>query len=239
MNPDPRSWRPQAFGRRKPKDLADALVEPAWDGVRVLAHVGGVRVQFVDATGEDLAEAHPEIAAELAASMRADSLVVDGYLTDQARTSGVGVALDLEEAPGMSEHMAQFFLGQKGADLVAGRGNIPGKSTARTVSQVEASAQASALEGPAPISFVAIDLLALDGEPLLEVPLLERKRLLESALVEGERVRCTPYVREPAGSFIITWRSAGFGGLAYKTANSRYRPGDPNDDWSLIEMPRR
>jgi bifunctional non-homologous end joining protein LigD len=235
MHPDPRTWRPQAFGRRKPKDLHDPIVEPAWNGVRVLAHVDGGGARLVDAAGDDLAGAHPEVVAALVAALRADSLVVDGYLTDQARESGEGVALDLYEAPGMGEHMAQFFLGKKGADMVAGRGTVPGGTTGRTVSQVEAAVKA----GPATISFVAVDLLALDDDPLLDVPLLERKRLLESSLAESNRVRRTPFVREPAGSFIITWRSAGFGGLAYKTANSRYRPGNPNDDWSLIDMPRR
>jgi hypothetical protein len=52
-------------------------------------------------------------------------------------------------------------------------------------------------------------------------------------------VRRTPYVRKPAGSFILTWRSFGFGGLAYKAANSRYLPGDANDDWCMAPMPRR
>ena len=61
MHPDPRSWRPQAFGRRKPKDLLDPLVEPAWGGVRVLAHVAGGRASLIDVGGEDLGGAHPEI----------------------------------------------------------------------------------------------------------------------------------------------------------------------------------
>ena len=235
MHPDPRTWRPQAFGHRKPKHLSDALVEPAWDGIRVLAHVTAGGAALVDAEGNDLAEAHPAIVDELRATALADSLVVDGYLTDQARVSGVGVSLDFDDIPGMGEHMAQFFLGKKGADFVAGRGAVPGRPTARPVAQAEAAA----IAGPVAITFMAIDLLALDDEPLLEVPLLERKRILESALPEGPHVRRTPYVREPAGSFIITWRAAGFGGLAYKTANSRYRPGDPNEDWSLIDMPRR
>ncbi len=236
MQPDPRTWRPQAFGQRKPKHLSDALVEPAWDGIRVLAHVTSAGAALVDADGNDLAEAHPPIVSELRATALADRLVVDGYLTDQARTSGVGVSLDFDEIPGMGEHMAQFFLGKKGADLVAGRGPIAGRpAAARPVAEAEAAAVA----GPVAITFMAIDLLALDDEPLLEVPLLERKRLLESVLPEGPRVRRTPYVREPAGSFIITWRAAGFGGLAYKEANSRYHPGAPNDEWSLIDMPRR
>ena len=235
MHQDPRGWRPPAFGRRKPKELDDPIVEPAWDGIRVLAHVADGEARLLDAAGEELGSAHPEIVAELAAAALADRLIVDGYLTDQALHSGVGVVLDVDDESGMGEHVTQFFLGRKAADYVGGRGRVPGGPAARTVAQAEAAAQA----GPAAIGFVAIDLLALDGESLLEIPLLERKRLLESVLPEGALVRRTPFVREPAGSFIITWRSAGFGGLAYKTANSRYRPGASNDDWSLMDMPRR
>jgi ATP-dependent DNA ligase len=235
MQDDPRSWRPQAFGHRKPKHLLDPVVEPAWDGVRVLAHLGADGVLLLDANGVDLAGAHPEIAAEMLAAALADSFVADGYLTDQAIRSGVGVALTVDETPSMGEHVTQFFLGKNAADYVGGRGRVPGQVTGRTIGQAEATAAAA----PAPIAFVAIDLVALGDEQLLDIPLLERKRLLESVLPEGLRVRRTPFVREPAGSFIITWRSQGFGGLAYKEANSRYRPGLPNEDWSLISMPRR
>jgi ATP-dependent DNA ligase len=235
MQPDSRAWRPQAFGPRKAKDLRDPIVEPAWDGIRVLAHVSTAGVYLVDANGADLASDHPEIAAELLADTEADAAVIDGYLTDQALLSGVGIALDIDGSPGVSEHVTQFFLGRQAADAMGGRGRVPGRATARTIGQVEAVATAA----PVPIAFVAIDLLALDNEVLLDVPLLERKRLLESVLREGDRVRRTQYVREPAGSFIITWRSFGFGGLAHKEANSRYHPGARNDDWTLMAMPRR
>ena len=235
MQTDPRSWRPQAFGRRKPKDLLDPVVEPAWDGVRVLAHLVRGDVRLVDADGIDLAAAHPEITGELAAEALAEAMVVDGYLTDQALRTGIGADFQSNEAPGMGEHMTQLFLGNRAAEHVGGRAQIPGRSTGRSVSQAEAEAAAE----PVPIALVAIDLLWLDDDILLEIPLLERKRLLESVLPEGARVRRTPFVREPATSFIVTWRALGFGGLAYKEANSRYHPGAPNDDWSLIGMPRR
>lgn len=235
MQPDPRAWRPQAFGPRKAKDLLDPIVEPAWDGIRCLAHVSRAGVRLVDADGADLSADHPEIAAELLAAAQADAAVIDGYLTDQALRSGIGVALDIDGSPGVSEHVTQFFLGKQAADYVGGRGRVPGRTAARTIGQVEAVAAAP----PVPIAFVAIDLLAFDDEVLLDVPLLERKRILESILPEGDRVRRTPFVREPAGSFIITWRSLGFGGLAHKEANSRYKPGAPNADWTLMAMPRR
>ncbi len=235
MQTDPRTWRPQPFGRRKPRDLRDTLVEPAWDGTRVLAHVARAGVSLVDAGGTDLALEHPEVVAELAAGRLAEVLVVDGYLTDQALRSAEGVLLDADEIPGMGEHVTQYFLGGRAADQLGGGGRVPGLPAGRTVKQVEAAAGRERV----PIAFVAVDLVALDGEPLLEIPLLERKRLLEGVLPEGPRVRRSPYVREPAGSFIRTWRSLGFGGLAYKEANSRYHPGAPNDGWSLVAMPRR
>ncbi len=235
MQPDPRAWRPQVYGRRKPRDLRDPLVEPAWDGIRVLAHVGPAGVSLVEGDGTDLAADHPEIAAELATSARAESLVVDGYLTVQALRSGLGVLLAVDEGPGLGEHLTQLLFGRRSARSRGGGVPVPAPSTVRAVSQPGPPAA----EGPAPIAFVAVDLVSLDDEPLLEIPLLERKRLLESVLPEGARVRRTPYVREPAGSFIITWRSLGFGGLVYKEANSRYRPGAPNDGWTLTAMPRR
>ena len=80
---------------------------------------------------------------------------------------------------------------------------------------------------------MAVDLLRIDGQNLLDLPLLERKRLLEGALTVGELVRITPYVRLPLGSIAVTWRALGFHELAYKPANSRYLPTGEPSDWAL------
>ena len=136
----------------------------------------------------------------------------------------MGVVLDVDESPGMGEHVTQFFLGRQAADHVGGRGRDPGTAHGP---DGQPGRSGRARKARVPIAFVAVDLLALDDEPLLGVPLLERKRLLESVLPESTRVRRTPFVREPAGSFMITWRSAGFGGLAYKEAEQPLPPGRP------------
>ena len=234
MNPDPRALRPQAFGDRRVRDVSDPVIEPAWDGVRVLAHLDVVaaRAAIRDSSGDDLTRDHAPIAHALLAALAADSAIVDGYLTDQATRASEGRAIVTSEIPSLSEHTSQFFLGRQGSELLGGRGR-PGRTDLG-----RAAGEKERLED-APIAFVAVDLVELDGEPLFEIPLLERKRLLESALGEGDLVRRTPYVREPAGTFIITWRSFGFGGLAYKAANSRYLPGSANDDWCMTPMPRR
>jgi ATP-dependent DNA ligase len=89
-----------------------------------------------------------------------------------------------------------------------------------------------------PICFVAVDLLAIDDDTLLDVPLLERKRILDSAFEERALVRRTPFVRPPVDQWMVAWRGMGFREVAYKAANSRYTPGDPNDDWAAVAIPR-
>jgi bifunctional non-homologous end joining protein LigD len=89
------------------------------------------------------------------------------------------------------------------------------------------------------VAFVATDLLFLDGDSLLDVPLLERKRLLESVIEPTELVRVGTYVRPPLQTWIATWRRFGFIGLTYRAANSRYHPGEERPDWALVPMPRR
>jgi hypothetical protein len=47
------------------------------------------------------------------------------------------------------------------------------------------------------------------------------------------------HVRQPIDVWIGTWRNLGFRAMAFKDANSRYRPGQPNDDWAKQDIPRR
>lgn len=83
-------------------------------------------------------------------------------------------------------------------------------------------------------AFVAIDLLRVDGQELLDVPLLERKRILEAVVVESERVRVSPHARPPVETWLATWKSAGLKGAMLKAANSRYIPGGLSPEWHAV-----
>ena len=113
------------------------------------------------------------------------------------------------------------------------RSNLDFDVTARGAI-VEAAAEAEPLDG-----FIAVDLLWLDGTSLLDVPLLERKRLLESVIVPGRLVRVSSHVRPPIDSWIATWKGMGLRGGMLKAANSRYHPNDDTIEWRSVERLNR
>lgn len=85
-------------------------------------------------------------------------------------------------------------------------------------------------------AFVAIDLLELDGEPLLDVPFQERRRLLESILEEGLHARVSPAVKQPVGGWLAGWRRAGFTHYLARHQNAAYHPGERRDDWLRVSL---
>ena len=89
------------------------------------------------------------------------------------------------------------------------------------------------------VALVVTDLLWLDDEPLLDVPLLERKRILESVVGESKLVRRGTFVRPPVDPWLGSWRAFGFSRMSYKAANSRYLPGQRNPDWTVADVPTR
>lgn len=239
---DRAAWRPAAFGDRRPREIVDPIVEPLWEGRRVLVHVEATGLRIVDAEGiavagpDSRADTGPadrpegrvqgEAAAELEAvvealhdAIRAAEAVLDGVLTVQATRSSEGILPGDVEVPTAGELAAQLVFGRHHRREDAGP-----RSERRPGDR---------------LAFVAVDLLALDGESLLDVPLLERKRLLDSVLVEGPLVRRTAFVRLPIEPWLGAWRALGFRSLAYKAANSRYLPGRSIDGWALAPIPRR
>lgn len=85
-------------------------------------------------------------------------------------------------------------------------------------------------------TFVAWDLVELDGQTLHDIPLLERRRLLASVLVEGPRVRISPSVRLPGVGWSGAWRAHGFTHYVAKHMNSRYLPGTTTAEWLQIPI---
>ena len=83
--------------------------------------------------------------------------------------------------------------------------------------------------------FAAFDLLEVDGESLLDVPLLERRRHLEGVLAPSLNVRLTPYVARGLRSWRDTLSQQGFTRVVLKNWNSTYAAGRETKDWLVVE----
>jgi hypothetical protein len=230
VQPKHSQWRPQRFGRYNGRKVHDPLIEPVWVGERVLAHIetvgsgaaeGRPFVAIQDETGE-LLDAYPEVAEAIGSATRANSLVIDGYLTDRVDRGAEGMALTAIPMPSSSDMTRQLLMG-------GGRRNEGLDRIDRPVP----------VDPSAATTFVAVDLLLVDDEEILDVPLLERKRVLESVLDENRFVRRGIYVRPPLDPWLISWRSIGFHAIAFKAANGRYRPGADNEGWAISKIPNR
>lgn len=88
--------------------------------------------------------------------------------------------------------------------------------------------------GPRAI-FAAFDLLEVDGTPLVDVPLLERKRHLEGLVEQSRNVRLTAYVTRGLRMWRETFLSQGFKRVVLKDWNSTYSAGRISDDWVVVD----
>ena len=86
--------------------------------------------------------------------------------------------------------------------------------------------------------FTAFDLLEVDGQSFLNVPLLERKRHLEGVLRPSPNVRLTAYRGRDLRSWRETLLEQGFRRAVLKDQNSIYSPGAVNDSWLVVEKIR-
>ena len=101
--------------------------------------------------------------------------------------------------------------------------------------EVDAAGNAYVRGLPGRRIFSAFDLLEVDGDSLLGVPLLERKRHLEGLLVPSVNVRLTTYVTRGLRGWRDTLAGLGFGRVVLKDWNSTYSPGQTSPTWLVVD----
>ncbi len=230
-----RDLRPQAYGLARVDRVLDPVIEPLWSGLRVLAAIDGaggggggdgdVAVLLVD-DGEPVA-GMGEIESALAGAIRADSAIIDGILIKTAQYDEFAADLAGDIAPRSGRMLTESLIGRR-------------RNVRQELADMDRRERLARTFGPdEEVAFVALDLLLVDGEWLVDVPLLERKRHLEAVLDEPPLVRQGTFVRPPFQGWVGSWRAQGFAGLVFKAANGRYVPGGVKDDWVTTPMPRR
>ncbi|HWJ45135.1 MAG TPA: DNA ligase D, partial [Gaiellaceae bacterium] len=90
-------------------------------------------------------------------------------------------------------------------------------------------------QGSGPLVLYVFDVLEVEGEPLLDLPLTERHRRLEALLDERNRTVRLSATFDDGQALYEAAQAQGLEGIVSKRADSRYEPGRRNRNWLKIK----
>jgi bifunctional non-homologous end joining protein LigD len=94
----------------------------------------------------------------------------------------------------------------------------------------------SVLAKTTPVTYVAFDLLHVDGEDIITRPLVERKKRLKSIVKEGPYLLYGDHVEAEGIRFFKEATDRGFEGVIAKESQSQYTRGVRTDYWVKIKQ---
>jgi DNA ligase D-like protein (predicted ligase)/DNA ligase D-like protein (predicted 3'-phosphoesterase) len=86
-----------------------------------------------------------------------------------------------------------------------------------------------------PATYVVFDILEKNGKSLLDLPLMERKRILKETLKEGKHVVISMFVEEEGESYYEVALKKGVEGIMAKKKDSAYESGLRSGNWLKIK----
>lgn len=98
--------------------------------------------------------------------------------------------------------------------------------------------QAAERAAAVPAVLCLFDLLALDDRDVTDLPLVERRRLLESLVDNGPHWQ-VPAAHDDGTALLDAADDAGLEGVIAKRRDSRYRPGSRTREWVKVKVRRR
>ena len=91
------------------------------------------------------------------------------------------------------------------------------------------------MSGKFPATYIIFDILEKDGEKLLDIPLMERKRILKNSVREGKFVVLSLFVENTGEAYYRAALEKGLEGIMAKKKQSSYEPGKRSDNWLKIK----
>src|SRR5829696_9157267 len=147
---------------------------------------------------------------------------------------GNDVTAAYPELAGLAGVAGDVLLDGEVVSLVGGR---PSFSALQSRMHVRKTAEARRLASVAPVTYLAFDVLRLDGADLTGRPFAERRAVLEG-LVVGPHWTVSPLFDDgPATAQAAT--ENGLEGVVAKRLSSVYRPGVRTADWIKVRFGRR
>jgi len=91
------------------------------------------------------------------------------------------------------------------------------------------------LSGKLPATYVVFDILEKDGKSLVDFPLIERKRLLEKYVHEGQHVILSAFIENEGEAYYKAAVAKGVEGIMAKKKDSLYEAGARSNNWLKIK----
>ena len=196
----------------KPFSDEDWLFELKLDGYRIEAIIDGPSVKLWTRNKQDAARYFPELAKARPTWINAEDAIVDGEV----------VALDEAGRPAFSLLQDRAGMGRFGPRGVETGSRKPTRDP----------------KFIPPVVYYAFDLIYHNGQLLTDVPLDQRKRLLQSVLREHPLVRFGSHIERDGEEFYEIVRKQGLEGIVAKLRNSPYEPGRRSRSWLKIKIRR-
>jgi len=194
--------------------LADWAVEMKWDGVRALAFIENGVLRLVSRTGKDITATYPELIGPVGAF-----------------AGSVGV--------GQSGQPGQLLLDGEIVAFTDGRPDFEALQPRMHVSSADAALR---LASSIPVTYLAFDLLQMDGIPLTSLPYGTRRDALTAVTVGTVGMASGPGWLAPPnfpGADLDAVRAAsvanGLEGVVAKRLDSAYEPGVRSGSWLKVK----
>jgi bifunctional non-homologous end joining protein LigD len=170
--------------------------------------------------------------------VRALAFIETGQLRLLSRT-GKDITATYPEVAGLGH-----AIGRKQAlldgEIVAFSGGRPDFEALQPRMHVSSAAQAIRLAELTPVTYVAFDVVQLDGRPLAALPYAERREILESIMPNGGGWLSPPtFPGEDLQAVLSASVANGLEGVVIKRLDSPYEPGARSGSWRKIKNLRR
>lgn len=150
--------------------------------------------------------------------------------------SGQDITRTYPELSGLGAALAGRQALLDGEIVVLGTDNWPDFEALQQRMNIGSVAAAHRLAARLPATYLAFDLLHLDGRPLLSEPYRARRALLESLHLHGPFWQTPPsFTGEPGADVRALSLRHGLEGVMAKRLDSRYEPGQRTGSWVKIK----
>jgi bifunctional non-homologous end joining protein LigD len=171
--------------------------------------------------------------------VRALAFIEQGKLRLMSRT-GKDITMAYPELAGLGAAIGRKQVLLDGEIVVFGGNGWPEFEALQPRIHVRDGQQAALLAAQSPVTYLAFDVLQLDGRPLLDDSYQERRALLDGLAISGPFWQAPPsFPGEDLQAVREVSRRQGMEGVLAKRLDCRYLPGQRSDAWRKLKNQRR